>query len=394
MKNYLKRNIRFMLCFLSLFSFFFIESSSAQLAVKSSVSSVNGAEISAFDPATNRLFTVAGSAIEYYTLNSAGVLSSPTAIPFGLTLAAGTTALPNSVAVKNGVLAFGFAIVGANNAQLPGKVAFYNPITTTYISDVTVGYLPDMIAFSPDGTKILTANEGEPNSYNQATSFDPEGSVSIIDISAGIASATVTEATFTSFNPQMAALKASGVRIYGPNATVAQDLEPEYITFIDNTTAAVTLQENNAVATVNIATATITNIYPLGLKDHSIAGNGFDASDRDLTSTTGKINIQNWPVKGMYMPDAIASFTNGGNTYYITANEGDSRDYTGFSEEVRVAAVAPVTSLPLYVLDPTVFPTAATLKLNANLGRLQLSNATGDTDGDSCFRRSIFYYLE
>jgi 2',3'-cyclic-nucleotide 2'-phosphodiesterase (5'-nucleotidase family) len=378
MKKFLLEKYRFKLCFLGLFSFFFIESSSAQLAIKSSVTSANGAEISAFDPATNRLFTVAGNAIEYYTLSNTGVLSSPTTIPYGLTLAPGTTALPNSVAVKNGVLAFGFAIVGANNAQQLGKVAFYNPITATYISDVTVGYLPDMIAFSPDGTKILTANEGEPNSYNQVTSFDPEGSVSIIDISAGIASATVTEATFTSFNSQMAALKASGVRIYGPNATVAQDLEPEYVTFIDNTTAAVTLQENNAVAIVNIASSTVTNIYPLGLKDHSISGNGFDASDRDLTSTTGKINIQNWPVKGMYMPDAITSFVSGGNTYFITANEGDSRDYLGFSEEIRVGAAG-------YVLDPTIFPTAATLKLNANLGRLQLSNATGNNDADTDF---------
>lgn len=381
MKKILSKKLRFLLWSLTLFSFFCIESSYAQLARKSSATSVNGAEISAFDPATNRLFTVAGNAIEYYTLNSAGALSSPTSIPYGFTVADGSTAIPNSVAVKNGVLVFGFAIVGASNVQQPGKVAFYDPNTATYISDVTVGYLPDMIAFSPDGTKILTANEGEPNSYNQATSFDPEGSVSIIDIVAGIANATVTEASFTSFNSQMASLKAAGVRIYGPNATVAQDLEPEYVTFIDNATAAVTLQENNAVAMVDITTGTVTNIYPLGLKDHSIAGNGFDASDRDLTSSTGKINIQNWPVKGMYMPDAIASFTSGGNTYFITANEGDSRDYTGFTEEIRVGA----TGATVYTLDPTVFPTATNLKLNANLGRLQLTKATGDTDGDGDF---------
>lgn len=378
MKKLLVKKHSALLCFFGLFGFFFIENSNAQLTLKSSAVSTNGAEIAAFDPGTGRLFTVAGNAIEYYTLSNTGVLSAPTVIPYGLTLAPGTTALPNSVAVKNGILAFSFAIVGENNAQQLGKVAFYNPATATYIADVTVGYLPDMIAFSPDGTKILSANEGEPNSYNQTTSFDPVGSVSIIDISGGIASASVTEATFTSFNSQIATLKASGVRIYGPNATVAQDLEPEYISFIDNTTAAVTLQENNAVAIVNIPTATITNIYPLGLKDHSIAGNGFDASDRDSPTATGSINIQNWPVKGMYMPDAIASFVSGGNTFFITANEGDSRDYTGFSEEIRVGAAG-------YVLDATVFPNAANLKLNANLGRLQLSNATGNTDLDADF---------
>jgi hypothetical protein len=367
------------LFFLTLFSFFVIGTSNAQLAIKSTQISTNGAEISAFDPATGRLFTVAGNLIEYYTINSAGVLSSPTVIPSGLTLAAGTLALPNSVAVKNGVLAFGFAVVNTTtNAQQPGRVAFYNPGTAAYISDVTVGFLPDMIAFSPDGTKILTANEGEPNSYAQATSFDPEGSVSIVNISRGISNATVSTASFASFNLQIANLKAAGVRIYGPNATVSQDLEPEYIAFIDDTTAVVTLQENNAVAIVNIATATVTNIYPLGLKDHSQTGNGLDASDRDLTSSTGKINIQNWPVKGVFMPDAIASFTSGGNTFFITANEGDSRDYTGFSEESRVGATG-------YTLDSAVFSNAVDLKLNSNLGRLTVTTATGNTDADVNF---------
>lgn len=350
--------------------------------LKSTAASANGAEISAFDSATKRVFTVAGPAVEYYTLSNTGVLSGLTNMPFGFAPPAGTIAVPNSVAVKNGVVAVSYAIVGANNAQQPGRVAFYNASAAAYISDVTVGYLPDMLAFTANGQKVLTANEGEPNSYGQPTSFDPEGSVSIIDISGGVAAATVTTAGFTSFNGQMASLKAAGVRIYGPGATVAQDLEPEYLTFSsDGSTAFVTLQENNAVAKVNIAAATVTDIYPLGLKDHSLAGNGLDASDRDVNGTSGgggKINIRNWPIKGMYEPDGIASYTVGADTYYITANEGDSRAYTGFSEEVRVGDAA-------YVLDPAVFPNAATLKLPANLGRLQLTNATGDANGDGKF---------
>lgn len=341
---------------------------------KSTATSANGAEISAYDSASKRVFTVAGPAMEYYNLSNTGTLSGPNNIPSGFTVGSNTI-LPNSVAVKNGTVAVSYAIVGANNAQQPGVVAFYNAATTAYINHVTVGYLPDMLIFTPDGSKILTANEGEPNSYGQGTSVDPEGSVSIIDISGGVASATVQTAGFTSFNGQAATLRAAGVRIYGPGATVAQDLEPEYIAFsADGSKAFVTLQENNAVAEVDIATATVTQILPLGLKDHNLAGNGLDASDQD----GGTINIQNWPIKGMYQPDAITSFTVGGNTYYITANEGDSRAYTGFSEEVRVGNAA-------YVLDPTMFPNAATLKLNANLGRLQLTNATGDTDNDGDF---------
>jgi len=345
----------------------------------STATSVNGAEISVFDPGTNRVFTVAGTFIEYYNLSNTGVLSAASTIPVGFT-SAGNNIIPNSVGVKNGIVAVSYAIVNAaTNAQQPGVVAFYNAASAAYISQITVGYLPDMLIFSPDGNKIYTANEGEPNSYGQGNSFDPEGSVSIIDITAGAATATVVEAGFTSFNGQMASLKAAGVRIFGPGATVAQDLEPEYIAFsADGTKAFVVLQENNAVAELNLATNTFTQIIPLGLKNHSLAGNGMDASDRDSTSALGKINIQNWPVYGMYQPDAVASFSVAGNTYYITANEGDARDYTGYSEEIRVGLAG-------YLMDPTVFPNAATLKLNANLGRLNTTNATGDINGDGDF---------
>lgn len=43
-----------------------------------------------------------------------------------------------------------------------------------------------------------------------------------------------------------------------------------------------------------------------------------------------------WPVYGMYQPDAIKVFRYQDNDYIITANEGDSKDYDFFSEEVRV----------------------------------------------------------
>ena len=100
-------------------------------------------------------------------------------------------------------------------------------------------------------------------------------------------------------------------------------------------------------------------------------GGGLDASDSD-----GGINIAEWPVFGMYQPDAIVSYRVGGITFLVMANEGDTRAFTGFNEEAQVSALA---------LDPTVFPTAATLKQHANLGRLTVTNATGDTDGDGDF---------
>jgi uncharacterized protein len=352
------------------------------LIKKSGITSTAGAEIPAFDPGSDRLFVVAGTVVEVYTVGVTGALTTASPLITGFTLPTGTIALPNSVAVKNGIVAVGFAIQEtATNAQQAGRVSFYNAADGSFLNAVTVGFLPDMLTFTPNGQKILVANEGEPNSYNQASSFDPEGSVSIIDISGGVAAATVQTASFTGFNSQIANLKAQGVRITGPNATVAQDLEPEYIAVApDGLTARITLQENNAIAILDIPSATITEIKSLGTKNHSFAGNGFDASDRDSATGSGAINIRNWPVFGLYQPDAIASFTTNGQTYYITANEGDSRDYTGFSEEIRVGAAG-------YVLDPTVFPNAATLKQNTNLGRLQLTRASGDTDGDGDFDR-------
>ena len=351
------------------------------LRVTGAATSTIGAEIPAFDPGSNRLYVVALTETEIYSVSSTGELTYLGLLSKGFTPPAGTVAEPNSAAIMYGILAVAYAIKNlCTKAQEPGVTGFYNAADGSFLHSVNVGYLPDMLTFTPDGTKVLTADEGEPNSYGQANSFDPEGSVSIIDISGGIASATVQIVGFGAFNSQEATLKAAGVRIFGPGATVAQDLEPEYIAVsADGTTAFVTLQENNAFAVLDIPTATFTNIIPLGLKDFNAPGNTLDASDQD-----GAINMQNWPVFGMYQPDAIASYSIGSNTYYITANEGDARDYTGYSEEIRVNNAA-------YTLDATVFPNAATLKQNANLGRLQVSRATGDTDMDSDYDQIHMY---
>ncbi|MEI6445398.1 MAG: choice-of-anchor I family protein [Nostocales cyanobacterium ELA583] len=370
-----------------------ITNNSASVLTKvSGFTSSNGSEITAFDPISDRLFVVAGSVVEILNLSNPASPSkigdlafNTTGDPDGAT-AGGFTLIPNSVAVGKvgtvsaGIVAVAIAITNQTTADdNPGEVQFFNATTGAFISKVNVGFLPDMLTFTPDGTKVLTANEGQPNN---AYTTDPVGSVSIINLSGGVATPTVQEASFTPFNSQIDALKASGVRIFGPGSSVAQDFEPEYITFSgDGTKAWVTLQENNAIAVVDIATATVESILPLGVKDYNNSvnttnPNAFDASDRDVNGTSaggGKIAIQNWPVFGLYQPDAIASYTVNGQTYYVTANEGDTRDYTGFSEEVTVSSLN---------LDPTAFPDGATLKLPNNLGRLVVTKTLGDTDGD------------
>jgi predicted extracellular nuclease/2',3'-cyclic-nucleotide 2'-phosphodiesterase (5'-nucleotidase family) len=242
--------------------------------------SSNGAEIPAFDPLSDRLFVVAGPVVEILDLVDP---TSPSKIgdlaldvsgdPDG-NLVGGFDLIPNSVAVgkagtvSEGIVAVAIAITEASteNSNL-GEVQFFNGATGAFLGKVNVGFLPDMLTFTPDGTKVLTANEGQPN---QDYTIDPVGSVSVIDLSSGVGSATVQEASFESFNSQIDTLKAAGVRIFGPGSSVAQDLEPEYITFSgDGTKAWVTLQENNAIAVVDIASATVESIVPLGLKNHN-----------------------------------------------------------------------------------------------------------------------------
>ncbi|MCB0212061.1 MAG: choice-of-anchor I family protein, partial [Anaerolineae bacterium] len=116
---------------------------------------------------------------------------------------------------------------------------------------------------------------------------DPEGSVSIIDLSGGVEAATITTADFNAFDEQIDSLKASGVRIFGPDATVSQDLEPEYIAVSpDSATAYVSLQEANALAMVDINGGTVTNIVPLGFKDYSASLETFDFANLPTLGTT------------------------------------------------------------------------------------------------------------
>lgn len=337
------------------------------------------AEIVAHDPATQRLFVVNAKAASLDVLDISNP-TTPTKIGEVSLLVFGGGA--NSVAVRDGIVAVAVESVPKTD---PGSIVFFDR-DLQFLSSVTVGALPDMVTFSPNGRWVLAANEGEPNSYNDAEaeelglSVDPEGSVSIIDLSSGaenLTQANVRTADFRAFNE---AVLDPSIRIYGPNANVAQDIEPEYITVShDSSTAWVTLQENNALAIIDITTGVVTDLVGLGSKNHSQAGNGFDASDRDGVNNGPKINIANWPVQGLYLPDGIDSYTVRGQTYLVLANEGDARaDWPGFNEEVRVSAAS-------VVLDPTAFPNAADLKLNRNLGRLRVTNATGDTDGDGDF---------
>lgn len=320
----------------------------------------SAAEIVAYDRATRRLYVVNGAtpAVDIFTID--GTTADTAALTPAGSLALAADESPTSVAVHGALIAT--AVHKQTDTGRPGKVVFFDTAGTR-LGDIGVGDLPDMVTFSPDGRTVLVANEGEP-----ADKADPEGSVSIIDVSAGAVDRfTVRHAGFSTFDT--AGLKAAGVRLF-PGKTIAQDAEPEYIAVApDGGRAYVALQENNALAVVDIAAAAVTAVVPLGAKDHAAPGAGLDSDDKD-----GRVNIGPRPLAGLYMPDGIAAFAAGGQTYVISANEGDARD-----EDVRLAKAT---------LDGTAIPAGQAAALGQ---RLKISAIDGDTDGDGDIDRPHAY---
>ena len=322
---------------------------------------INGAEIVTHDVDSNRLFVSnAGDAaveiIDFTDPLNMSVITSVNMSAFGAEV--------TSVSAYEGTIAVAVRAEDQSN----GRMVFIDT-DGHVLSDVEVGSLPDMVTFTPDGTQVLVANEGEPNSDY---TIDPEGSVAIIDVSGGFESLTQDHVTILDLafaNGSEEEFNDEGVRIFGPGATAAQDLEPEFITISENGDVAyVSLQENNAYITIDLFIPEIIAISSYGLKDHNQQENVLDASN-DLDF----VFMSTWNVAGMYQPDAIATYTVDGVDYLVIANEGDARDYDGFSEEVRVDDLD---------LDPGVYPDAVILQMDENLGRLRTTSATGDLDGD------------
>lgn len=310
-------------------------------------------EISSYDSNSQKLFVINSgfasfSIFDFSMPLQAGASTTVDLSSFG--------AGPNSIASYNGIVA---VAVEANTVTDNGTVEFFDT-NGVHQRTLTVGALPDMLTFNQDGSQLIVANEGEPDA-----GINPLGSVSIIDMSMGVANATVNTLDFTAFNvgqPRNNELPAD--LIIAPNQAVADDLEPEYVAIsADGSQAFVTLQENNAVAVVDLISPVISSIQALGFKDHSLAGNELDPSDRDGAKGSGAININNWPVNGIYMPDAIAAVNINDTDYYLTANEGDARD-----EDARIKDL---------VLDPVNFPNAVDLQQDAQLGRLDAQTNLG-----------------
>lgn len=342
------------------------------------------------------------------TKDSEGVVTN-TNMPsvMQLDLSINTAGDANSVAISNTLNMMAVAMAAEETGDL-GFIAFYDisGATPAFIKNVQVGYLPDMVTFSSDGSKVVVANEGEPNGDY---TIDPEGSISIIDINAGVVADTAVTLDFTALNSKKDELMAQGVMFPNPsgrtingeliNTTVAMDLEPEYVAIsANNKTAYVSIQENNAMAIVNLTTNTLVEVKGLGFKDWSSLS--IDASDKD-----GGINFQQYEnLFGMYQPDTIATFTWKDAGFIVSANEGDGREYffdasseadctakggLDYDEDDGCLAYTDESRVEDLNLDPIAFS-----KVNNDdddIGRLKVSIAKGDTDGDGDYDQLYTY---
>ena len=270
-------------------------------------------EISAYDSSTNTIWVAGVVGVDVLNATNGSLVQHINTSSFGSI---------NSVAIKNGMAAFAIQSTVQTNA---GVVKLYDTTSRSLVSGVnsiTVGALPDMITFTPDGSKLLVANEGTPTtygtrigstiprSYNPAA-VDPAGSVSIIDVGTRAVVAT----------PGFVGVTQTGSNI---RTNTGMDFEPEYIAVnAAGTKAYVTLQEANAIGILDLNTNSFEKVVGLGTKDFSLAGNSIDTRDNN-TITFASPNV-----KGLYMPDGIAAYEAGGATYLVTANEGDFREDDG-----------------------------------------------------------------
>ena len=359
----------------------------------------SAAEIVAFDKKSKSLFVTNGNdkTIDIIDISdpTAPVLDGTINVTdnpdFGDFMGGGA----NSVAVARGLVA---AAIEADTVTDPGAVAFFDTDGNFLSMDMMDGRcaLPDMVTFTPNGKTALVACEGEPDG-----GVDPEGAVAIIELRKNGRIKDVKIADFNAFDGEVDALRTAGVRLFpdvgtppleNGEITVSQDLEPEYIGVDDKGwTAYATLQEANAVAVVDIKKGIVTEIRSLGTKDHSIEGFGLDPSDRD-----DGINIAPWPVKGLYLPDAIDCYKpkgkgkgKGKKTYCITANEGDDRgdaDEDDRGDAIRFKDIGDVISFDRPGLEPSAALAVLIdggLQEDDALGRLNISSIDGiDEDGD------------
>jgi len=337
-----------------------------------------GSEISTFHAGSKRIFTTNGvkNAVDIFDISDVAnpkKVGSVALSPYGNDVTSVAAGRDVVVAVVH--VAEKFSATGAPTS-FNGKIVVFDTNGKVLSSPDILGVLPDSVSFAPDGTTALVAIEGQPvcakddaataakedADYTKAS--DPVGGVSVVDLS-NPAAPVVRFAGFDQFS--VAAMKAKGIAVSSLINNVSKDFEPEYVSAVDNNYAYVTIQEANAIGRLNIKSATFESITRAFESKTEYVPR--DTSDRD--SGAGPRTYKN--VVGASQPDAIAAFKVGLGEYFLTANEGDAREYSCLNDDVRGASLK---------VDARRFPDWKSLSGNAALGRAKVNPTIGDKDGD------------
>lgn len=337
-----------------------------------------GTEISTFHAGSKRIFTTNGvkNAVDIVDISDVAnpkKVGSVALSPYGNDVTSVAAGRDVVVAVVH--VAEKFSATGVPTS-FNGKIVVFDTNGKVLSSPDILGVLPDSVSFAPDGTTALVAIEGQPvcakddaataakedTDYTKAS--DPVGGVSVVDLS-NPSAPVVRFAGFDQFS--VAAMKAKGIAVSSLINNVSKDFEPEYVSAVDNNYAYVTIQEANAIGRLNIKSATFESITRAFESRTEFVPR--DTSDRD--SGAGPRTYKN--VVGASQPDAIAAFKVGLGEYFLTANEGDAREYSCINDDVRAASLK---------VDARRFPDWKSLSGNAALGRAKVNPTIGDKDGD------------
>ncbi len=334
------------------------------------------AEILSFSTDGDTLASTSNGAVKLFDIDAAMNITDRATVDFSAAFGLPTDLdSVSSTALDTAQRGFGAAaLIPTANGSTLGKVGFYNYTTGAVLHTVDVGFHPDSIKFSADGTQLFVANEGEATTGGNT---DAPGSLSIIDLTAvtGVGNlvanlGAVHTFDFTAGN-LAAGVSLAGTRINDTTVTAGNEfrhIEPEFITLAGDEVY-VSLQENNAIGVFDLTSNKWSDIHNLGTISNTI-----DASDKD------GIDISD-TIPGLPMPDAIATYTKSGNTYIVTANEGDAH-----VNDIDAARVKNLGGIGVSV-DPV---TEATLNgiygdytTDNALGRLDVSLVDGNTDADA-----------
>ena len=324
----------------------------------------------------NRLFSVNADAGSVFAID----MTDPAAMS-ELYQVGAPGGVANSVAIRDDGLGV-VALEDADDKTAPGRLLFFdaNADEPTALGEVTVGSLPDMVTVSPDGAYAVVANEGEPA---DDFSSDPEGSVGVVALPDAVAAPSQNDVRTADFHAFEGVELDDSVRdAFGPilndEFPRSTTWEPEYVT-VQEGTAYVALQEANAIATVDLDTATVTDVFGLGFIDRGVVP--LDASDRDPEDAP-TINIATYPgLYGVPMPDGVHSYRVGDETYIVTANEGDAREWGDYVEPARVKDLGTEDA-------PGTGPLCENLEGyddDAALGRLEVTTEMGFDEQQGCY---------